>query len=207
MRTVRTSELLGERVRELRDHRDLSQRGFADLMRTLGVPLHHATVAKVEKGTRKVSIDEIMAFAYALDVAPINLFTPFDEYGDTLKVRVVDREDGDPVDVSPAGLRAWVRGTAPLRGQDGRLYYSTVPGAEWARRRRSTADRLQAAVDDYTAAVADGDRGMATNRLMELERAVDEARRQLGVPDDYPRGGATGPPDDDPSDTETEDQT
>ncbi len=108
------------------------QQGLADAMKRIGHPINRATISKIEKGARgvggkhgrnpitrgetaprPVSLDEVIAFAAALDVAPIHLFLPIFNEDDVLlapKVRV---------DVETA--YDWARGEQPL-GEDDRFY-------------------------------------------------------------------------------------
>lgn len=59
----------GQRVRELRRARGLSQEEFAQLAR-----LHRTYVSSLERGQRNVGLDNILSIAAALEVAPSELF-------------------------------------------------------------------------------------------------------------------------------------
>lgn len=102
-------------------------------------------LAKLEAGQRGLPLDEAFLFAFALDVAPINLFLPLEEEEDVqIAARTV---------ASSATLRDWVVGGHPLGGPDGgqnpRHYYSEVPerlfleriGAEQFKRELADAHR------------------------------------------------------------------
>jgi transcriptional regulator with XRE-family HTH domain len=64
------SEAFARHVSEIRKERGWSQQRLADELVTLGVKLDRAAIAKIEHQTRKVSIDEMVAFADALHVHP-----------------------------------------------------------------------------------------------------------------------------------------
>lgn len=59
----------GNRVRNLRQERDLSQEELADKAR-----LHRNYVGDIERGVRSVGLDSILALAQALEVSAAELF-------------------------------------------------------------------------------------------------------------------------------------
>lgn len=181
--TAAPSELVGRSVKRLREANGWSQRDFAERMKALGIPLHHATVAKVEKGTRRVDLDELLKLAYALNVAPVHLFVPTDEYIDTLQVDVTPE-----VTVGPYVLRKWIRGELPIADQDQRRYFAFMPNEEWAKRFGRGADALVGAAEDVRAAIREGDRAEAGNAIARLEQELDGIRRSQGFAD-VPRAG------------------
>lgn len=58
----------GQRIRELRLKRDLSQENLAEV-----AGLHRTYVGSVERGERNVSLDNIVRLAAALEVPPADL--------------------------------------------------------------------------------------------------------------------------------------
>jgi hypothetical protein len=188
--TTSASELLAGRIRELRLGR-WSLNEFAARMRDLGVPLHKTTVTKVENAERRVHLDELLAFAYALDVAPVHLFVPPDLQREDVQVEVVPG-----VAPGPYVLRKWIRGEVPLRGQDARRYELNVPFAEFGRNYGERRDRLVAAADEARLAIAEGDRAKASNALAEVEFLVGQLREELKV-----SSGVTVEPSDDRSES------
>ena len=59
----------GQRIRELRQDRGLSQE---DLAESAGI--HRTYMSSLERGLRNVGLDNILAIATALDVSPSDLF-------------------------------------------------------------------------------------------------------------------------------------
>lgn len=116
--------VVARRVREIRDRRGWSGAVLAERMAAAGLPqFDRGVIANFESGRRRsVSIDEVLVLALVLDVAPLDLFVPVD--GD----RVDDLVGGE---VEPGLVRAWVRGTQPLPGQNTRTFRTEVPDEEW----------------------------------------------------------------------------
>src|SRR4051794_7495768 len=56
-----------------------SAQELADRVKALGGKLDRAAIAKIESGTRNVSLDEALLLAAALDVAPVHLFFPLND--------------------------------------------------------------------------------------------------------------------------------
>lgn len=112
------------RIRELRERRGLSARQLAERCAEAGADwLDRSIIANIESGRRRtITIDEVLVFAHALDVAPIHLFVPV---------------DARPMLVTPKWVvpspraREWVRGRYPLPTQDSRVYRTEVPNHEW----------------------------------------------------------------------------
>jgi transcriptional regulator with XRE-family HTH domain len=120
MRTLRATTV--ERIRELRRHRGMTQQGLADRINFLGAPIDRTAIAKIEKGSRELTLSEAFAFAWALDVAPVHLFVPTDDE-DPIHI-------GPNMEAPPAEMRAWIRGDRPMF-QDPRVYFSMVPKSEF----------------------------------------------------------------------------
>ncbi|HWF68191.1 MAG TPA: helix-turn-helix transcriptional regulator [Mycobacterium sp.] len=78
----------------------------------VGRPLGHSAVDQIEKGTRRVDVDDLVALALALDVSPITLLMP-DMPGadDPAKMVAVAGMD---TKVSAGRLWLWLRGEASV---------------------------------------------------------------------------------------------
>ncbi len=67
------SRLVASRVRALRVEQGWSQGQLADRMKKLGGGIHQTAIGKIEAGTRRVTIDEWLTLAVALDASPLAL--------------------------------------------------------------------------------------------------------------------------------------
>ncbi len=74
---LRPSQVFVRRLREIRTSRPgMSQTELARLVTAQGQPLSKAALLRIENGTRGLSLDEALALAWALRVAPAHLLTP-----------------------------------------------------------------------------------------------------------------------------------
>ncbi len=116
-------EVFRHRLREAREARGMSQRELVMRVNSsLGLDMKQPTVTRIERGERKVTLDEMVVFALALDVAPVHLLVPIDS---DEPIRLAPNLEASPYDT-----RAWIRGAMPLF-QDPRVYFSTVPRTEF----------------------------------------------------------------------------
>lgn len=155
----RASGVFAERVTAVREAHRLNQQELVELLaERFDVKMDRATLTRIENGKRKVSLDEALMFAVALDVAPVHLLAPPD---DDARVEVVRG-----VTASATEVRAWIRGEAPLQGVDEQTFRAEVPASEW-RRAQQEAD------------VADTGRRVARQLAQQEADAKAEVRRGL----------------------------
>lgn len=95
----RPSEVFVSRLRETRDARRLSQAELAQRMTERGRPMSKQALLALENGRRSVSLDEALALAAILYVAPAHMLSPPDE-------EIVWLTDTQGVDGE--GMRAWL---------------------------------------------------------------------------------------------------
>lgn len=101
------SDVMAEQVRDYRKHRGWSQRDFCNVLATrFGVTINPATVARLETGQRRITVDEAAMFAVALDVPLLSLFWPIH---DSQPVSVAPG-----IEVSPWRALEWAIGNDPL---------------------------------------------------------------------------------------------
>jgi transcriptional regulator with XRE-family HTH domain len=74
-----TAETVSANVERLRKDQNLGLRGLAAKLAEVGRPLGHSAVDQIEKGRRRVDVDDLMALAAALDVSPATLLMPVGE--------------------------------------------------------------------------------------------------------------------------------
>ena len=136
-RALDVNQVFAYRLRDARLTKRWTQEDLAEAMARIGHPINRATIAKIEAGARGVggahgragikkgetaprgiSLKEAIAFAVALDVAPMHLFLPIIDEDD---VQLAPRARADV-----QSARAWVRGERPL-GEDDRFYRLQAP--------------------------------------------------------------------------------
>jgi transcriptional regulator with XRE-family HTH domain len=100
------SRVFSERLSAERKRKGWTQRRLGERMAAIGSPIDRSVLAKIEAGGRKVTVDEVIAFAYALGVPPMSLLLPPDNQGE------VNLAGGVSVPVGRA--RAWWREADPL---------------------------------------------------------------------------------------------
>lgn len=120
------SEAIGARLNQLRRVHGWSAAQLAEAMTKVGVPWDRQVVSKLENGRRKVlTVDELLALAYVLDIAPVHLLVPTDA-GASERYAVTPT-----VTVSPSAARAWIRGRSAIGQVDRRWFGSQVPHDEY----------------------------------------------------------------------------
>ena len=121
-------EVIAERVRELRKGRGWSAERLAEEMTAVGVPWSRVVVTKLETGRRPgVSVEELFALAFVLEVAPVHLVVPTAKESERMLYRITPAGPRS----FPSFVRAWIRGQTPIGKVDARRYFSEVPESEW----------------------------------------------------------------------------
>lgn len=123
--------VIAKRLRELRERRGITAEQLSERMRDVGVPFDKSVVANLETGRRRfVTVQELLALAHILDVAPVHLLLPIDN--EAAAYAYTPNRTAEVWKV-----REWVRGhpyaAAPyigLGGVDPRKYLPEVPAVE-----------------------------------------------------------------------------
>ena len=68
-------------MQEARKARGISQRALRDRLADAGLDLNQAAIARMERGERKITLDEAVTISAVLDVAPVHLFLPVEGNG------------------------------------------------------------------------------------------------------------------------------
>jgi transcriptional regulator with XRE-family HTH domain len=76
-----TGETVRQNIARVRSERRLTLRELAERLKETGRPLAHNTLSEIERGARRVDVDDLMAIAVALDASPNTLLLP-DGHGD-----------------------------------------------------------------------------------------------------------------------------
>jgi transcriptional regulator with XRE-family HTH domain len=111
-------QVVADQVRRLRERRGITQQELAD---KLGWP--QSTIARLELGNRSISVSDLLALCWALDVAPVYMLDGSFQTGD-IPIRAGLR-------VPTERVRWWIRGGEPLPGSDYRAYIENIPDDEW----------------------------------------------------------------------------
>jgi transcriptional regulator with XRE-family HTH domain len=126
------SDVVAARVRQVRKRRDLTTDQLAARCAELGAPdLTAQALYKLEgqrnvasRRPRAVTVDELLTLAIALNVAPVHLLVPPDDYLKPYRLTSGTSE-------SAVYVRHWIRGVIPLSDADPREYFSEVPRTEY----------------------------------------------------------------------------
>jgi transcriptional regulator with XRE-family HTH domain len=117
-----TAETVSANVKRLRTEQNLGLRGLAKELGEAGRPLGHSAVDQIEKGTRRVDVDDLVALAAALGVSPITLLLPGrPDPGNPAEFVAVADDPAKPlavagVDISAGRLWLWLKSDEPLPG-------------------------------------------------------------------------------------------
>jgi transcriptional regulator with XRE-family HTH domain len=133
----RPSDVIRRRLREVRDGQGLTREKLSDRLEAIGYPIEALTLARIEGGRiKRLSVDDVFALAYALDVSPLFLMLPYggklDDY-DGQTVWLSDTTVEIAANVPPVGshmLRWWLRGRETLPGQDSSRFNRELPPDE-----------------------------------------------------------------------------
>jgi transcriptional regulator with XRE-family HTH domain len=184
----RPHKVIAERVREVRTARGLSGVRLAEEMTKVGIKWDRSIVANLENGRRStISVEELLALAYVLDVAPVHLMVPLDPDGWYAVTP-------DNYATRNSRARAWIRGTyALLDHTDERKYFSEVPKEEWIPPRKLDGEQkdelfkqlADEGLMDYTK-VAD------TGEVSDYD--PDSGKRLKRNPDGFPASDEEGAP-------------
>jgi transcriptional regulator with XRE-family HTH domain len=120
-----TARTVSENVNRHRLKRKLGLRGLAKKLGEVGRPLTHSAVDQIEKGTRRVDVDDLMALAAALDVSPITLLMPAEVDVSTVVVATGLHEK-----VTAKRLWSWLNASYPVKGAVLAFYSDALPSWE-----------------------------------------------------------------------------
>ena len=120
--------VMARNVAEVRRQRDLSVRELSVALAAIGVNLIASAISKVENGQRRLTAEELAAFAVVLQVAPARLMLPAADDGDLVQL-------APEVAVPWQDAWRWATGDAPL-GE-----YTDEQFTRWLRQNRPHDDQ------------------------------------------------------------------
>jgi|SRR5271157_643503 len=112
-----TAEVVGANVKRLRSARNLGLRALSNKVGNgeTGRPLlRHSAINQIEKGTRRVDVDDLTALAIALDTSPIGLLMPADTPDGANDPTKMVALTGMNTKVTADKLWLWLRGEASV---------------------------------------------------------------------------------------------
>jgi transcriptional regulator with XRE-family HTH domain len=122
-----TAKAVSANVYRLRKAQNLGLRGLATKLAEVGRPLLYSAVDQIEKGTRRVDVDDLVALAAAFGVPPATLLMPVVDSPQD-HVELTDAEPTTvPKPLTAEPLWGWLTAKYPL-GDESRL---TFAGRSW----------------------------------------------------------------------------
>jgi transcriptional regulator with XRE-family HTH domain len=170
-------QVIADQVRSLR--RGMSQQALAD---KLG--WKQSTIARIESGDRAISVGDLLALSWALNVAPAYLLAGSFQSGDV--------PIHETLRVPPKHMLSWIRGGEPLPGLDYRAYFENIPDDEWLEAYGPVAEQRNRAARSYASTeklLATGavertpgrEQTLSPERRAELAEERAERTRQLAA--------------------------
>jgi transcriptional regulator with XRE-family HTH domain len=144
--------IFGRRVRDERQRQGLRQDELVDRLAKLGRPMDRSNLGRIERGETTGQLDNVMALALALGVAPIHLLVPRDAEE---KVELAPKRP--PLAARTA--RLWISGRELLPDSDWRAWVAAMPD-----------DELQAVVGDSLTGGTPLTRALASGPLADRVR-------------------------------------
>lgn len=143
-------------VQETRKRKGWTQEQLADAISKLGWPIDQEKVSRIEpprhtkgsknKARKSVSLEEVLVFAAALEVSPVQLIVPG---GSGARMKLFN--GGKTFDAS--AVRGWLYNLEPLPGMDDRFFQESISEDEYNAREEeyATAMAEMAEYDDWKA--------------------------------------------------------
>lgn len=108
---------IGDQVLRAREARGLSQRGLERVLADIGYRLGNVAISRIETGSRRANVDDVIALALALDVTPVDLLLPLGRAA-TVPLPTGERATWD--------VLRWFVGLGPLHSGDDTWLVSSV---------------------------------------------------------------------------------
>jgi transcriptional regulator with XRE-family HTH domain len=162
--------IVGRRVSEERKRQGLSQDELATRLAKLGRPMDRSNLGRIERGETTGQLDNVIALALALGVAPIHLMVP--------------REGEERVELTPnrrlpaSEARQWIGGRKLLPESDPLAYVAAMSDDEQQALALSGFDALTLALTSRQAKKAAGDRLREALEDVFSGRASERRRRK-----------------------------
>jgi len=100
-----TSAVVAANVRAIRTDRGLDLAAFSDRLSAIGRPIPIAALSRLENGSRRVDVDDLVALAHALEVSPTTLLSPSSSSQEHAPLATTL-----PIDLALPEVTAWLKG-------------------------------------------------------------------------------------------------
>ncbi len=166
------SRVFGRQVKEARERLRLSQAEVAKrLEEQHGVAMHQVTIARLETGERRITVDDALAIAAALGVSPLHLFA-----GDYTNEPVPVTPK---LEAGPSQMRYWMRGELPLPGTDEVSFFELVPDEERLARQRRGIQHVRQCFRDFHEAWLANDLGAQKVAIVDMKRELERQEADI----------------------------
>jgi transcriptional regulator with XRE-family HTH domain len=130
-----TAEAVSANVKRLRKEENLGLRSLSNRLSDVGRPLGHSAVDQIEKGTRRVDVDDLLALAVALRVSPVTLLMPeVDSAGPKDRVTMTGTDpSGPPVLIPAQAVWEWLTAQRPIVRSMELLSFGSRAWPKWVR--------------------------------------------------------------------------
>lgn len=128
-----TGKTVAHNVARIRKTQDLTLRDVADRLADTDRPLAHNTISEIERGARRVDVDDLVALAVALNCSPLALLLPPTGVEHVVSITAAEMRPGWEV-------WDWGKGERPLLV--GKVLERAYPG-------RGVGERVTAATGQY----------------------------------------------------------
>lgn len=148
MKSLKAETVLANQLERIQKAERITDVNLAATLRDLGYEtLSRDAIRAIKRGDRRVTLDETLALAWALDIAPTNLIVPFEKPDPVTRNDAGEKIDpplyktsatlhiGVGVDMQPVEARAWIAGRSVrhdtdrevTRRRERRFYVDHVP--------------------------------------------------------------------------------
>lgn len=118
-----TAERVAKNIERVRKSRQLHQKDVSELLKDVGRPMLPTTVSKMERGERRIDVDDLVALALVLNVSPLTLLLPDDSSQEPVKLT-------EEFEVASLTAWQWGEGQRAATGQELRPVVDYGPGGD-----------------------------------------------------------------------------
>jgi transcriptional regulator with XRE-family HTH domain len=166
MATSELDQVIGRQVKAARKMLWPTQEDLARRLTERGVPTHQTTIARLERGERSLTVEDIFAVAATLSISPLHLLAG--TYTNE-SVPVLPTLPPQP----PSRMIAWLRGDYALAGTDTENFATVLPSGELYAHLQSGVHNLKQSMNEYLEAVKAKDDVGKVVALRDIRNEID----------------------------------